>query len=524
MKTAVRKAVILSILVLNLNLLFSQTLSQKGFIKAIQAADAFYYYDEDFEKAAGLYEPLLKSYPENSNLCAKLGICYLNLDGKKGEALKLLKKASGNIVRSDKEYIEYGDQAPLDTYMYLAIAFHQNDSLTQAIKYYNNARKRLGSTQIFRNDYIDKQIKDCRYAMEVEKNPVSISENLFIPWLNEYSGAYNPVISANDSVFVFTVKKSGKTRILCSFKAGSWKKPVDITRQLGSDDGFYSNSITGDGKILIIYVDDGGDGNLYYSTRKDSTWTRIKSLGKNINTIYWESHGSVTPDGKTIYFSSNRPGGVGELDIWVSEKDNDGSWKRAVNCGRVINTPYNETTPFFDTSSQSLVFSSEGHSGMGGYDVFRSFRKNGVWTEPTGLPFALNNTRQNSFFVPYHDGNGFITSLYNEISGTRNIYSLVSGDNTVKTIKAEGTVTLQDGMPVDPKQTHIQLYDQKTGSLLKKIELADTGSFKYLMKPGQFKVLISRIGDKTDTINLNVKKEIRPGYKTLTDTASFKTR
>ena len=103
-------------------------------------------------------------------------------------------------------------------------------------------------------------------------------------------------------------------------KQGTWQKPVDITRQLGGFDRFYSNSITGDGKLLIIYMDDGGDGNLYYSTRKDSVWSKIKTVGKPISTIYWQAYGFITPDGNTMYFSSNQPGGEGELDIWYSEK------------------------------------------------------------------------------------------------------------------------------------------------------------------------------------------------------------
>ncbi len=74
------------------------------------------------------------------------------------------------------------------------------------------------------------------------------------------------------------------------------------------------------GRLLIMYMDDGGDGNLYYSQRSDTTWSKIKSVGKYVNSIYWEAHGFITPDGKTMYFSSNRPGGEGDLDIWTSQK------------------------------------------------------------------------------------------------------------------------------------------------------------------------------------------------------------
>lgn len=501
---------------------FSQVLTKKQFVKAVQIADGFYYFDEDFEKAASLYEPLIKSNPENLNLSAKLGICYLNIDGKKSDALKLLTKASANVVRNDNEYIEFGEKAPLDTYLYLAIAYHQNDSLQKAIELYTRAKKKLSGSKLFRVDYINNQIKNCGYAMEMEKKPVIITENLFTPWLIEYPGAMNPVVSGNDSTFVFTQKKDGKTRILCSYKKDNWRKPVDITRQLGKNDGFYSNSITGDGKILIIYINDGGDGNLYYSIRKDTTWSKVKSLGKCINTIYWESHGFITPDGKTFYFTSNRPDGAGELDIWTSDKDAKDEWKQPVNCGRVINTPYNETTPFYDPSTNSLLYSSEGLTGMGSYDVFKSIKKNGKWTKPLGLPYAINNTTENTFFASGNNFHGYLTSLYKEKTGERNIYSLVEADTTDQIMRADGNLTLQDGIAVDPGLTRIQLFDQKTGSLLKNISLTDSASFNYVMKPGKFKIIISRIGDKTDTINLNVKKEKQPDYKSLIDTASFK--
>ncbi|MCK7461977.1 MAG: hypothetical protein MZU84_07940 [Sphingobacterium sp.] len=103
---------------------------------------------------------------------------------------------------------------------------------------------------------------------------------------------------------------------------------------------------------------------------------KIKNLGKPINTIYWESHGFITPDGKTLYLSSNRQGGSGDLDIWKSEKKADGTWDNPVNCGEIINTPFNEDTPFFDQGSNALLFSSSGHISLGGYDVFRSIFRN----------------------------------------------------------------------------------------------------------------------------------------------------
>jgi tetratricopeptide (TPR) repeat protein len=434
MKAAIRKTTLLSLLIFCTFSLISQTPSKKALIKSVQEADIFFKYDQNYEKASEMYRNLLKKYPNNYNFAAKLGICYLNLDGKQAEALQLLQKASKNIVSNDKDYLEYGEKAPLDTYLYLAVAFHQNDSLEKAITLFYDAKRRLSNTKLFRDEYFDNQIRDCRYAMEMKKKPLTLISNLFSDWLVDYPGACNPVLAKNDSVFIFTQKVSGKTRILCSYKNGKWKKPVDITKQLGGFDRFYSNSITGNGKQLIIYMDDGGDGNLYYSIRKDSVWSKIKSVGKPITTIYWQSFGFITPDGKGMYYASNQPGGEGELDIWYSEKNASGKWGEPLNCGNVINTPYNEDTPFFDPETGALLFSSVGHISMGGYDVFRSVKKNGTWTNPIGMPYAFNNALENTFFILNNNKPGFITSLYDEKTKTRNIFEIVAENPADKQI------------------------------------------------------------------------------------------
>lgn len=518
MKKAIRKITILTLIFFYFLPLSSQVLTKKTFIKAIQDADIYYYYDQNYAKASDMYKSLLNKYPENSNLASKLGICYLNLDGKKTEALQLLTKASLNVVSSDKEYLEYGDLAPLDTYLYLAIAFHQNDSLEKAITLYYEAKKRLSGTKIFKDEYIDTQIRDCMYAIEMKKKPLTLVLNLFADWLINYPGASNPVLSKNDSVFIFTQKENEKTHIFCSYNTGRWDKPVDITRQLGGFARIYSNSITADGKLLIIYMDDGGDGNLYYSHRKKSVWSKIKSLGKPINTIYWQSHGFITPDGKTIYFSSNKPGGEGQLDIWHSEKNDAGKWGEPINCGNVINTPYNEDTPFFDQETGALLFSSVGHTGMGGYDVFRSIKKNGTWTNPIGMPYAFNNTLENTFFILNNDKPGFITSLYDDKTKLRNIYSIVAENPADKITLAIGTIVLLDGMAIDPEQIQIRLVSLKDSTTLKNIPLTDSVSYKFEIKPGDYQLFVNQNGYKTDTINLSIPLYYSGNYIAVSST------
>ncbi len=521
MRILFSKSFLITLLLLRFPALYSQQITQREFVKAVQQADILYYYYEDYDLAASHYEPLLKQFPENYNLVVKLGICYLSIDGKEKEALKLLKIGAKNIIARDEDYTEIGEKAPLDTYLYLAVAYHRNDSLEKAIKLYADAKKRLGNLELFRNEYIDNQIRDCRYAIEMQKKPQNVSAILFTPWLAKYPGASNPVVSKNDSVFLFSVKREGKTIIYCSYKNGVWKKPTDITKQLNADPTSFPNSITSDGKFLVIYCSDGFDGNLYYSQRKDTTWSKAKNLGRNINTFYWESHGFITPDGKTMYVASNRPGGIGELDIWKSEKDNRGDWSKPVNCGNVINTPYNENTPFYDAASNTLLFSSVGHLGMGSYDIFRSVNRNDSWTKPLGIPYEFNTTAENSFYIASNNSQGFITSKYDVKSQTRNIFTLSSGEPADKKIYAYGSVTLSDNLPVNPDQTEINLFDHKSGALIRKIELNEKGAFNFEVKPGDFRIVVSQTNKKTDTITHKQILDAAVPKKQFTDTGTF---
>ncbi len=499
-----KKYIIIAVLLSGFAALSAQQMPLKEFQRAFKNADMYYLYDENYYKAASMYEPLLKQYPDNYNLAAKLGICYLNLEGKNDEALVLLKKAAGGVVSNEKEYRQTGDKAGLDTYLYLAIAFQRSDSLEQALSYLNDLKKRLSPSDTYQMDFVDLQIRNCRYAMEMKKRPVRVISEYFAPWLADYPGACNPVLAKNDSVFIFTVKNEGETQIYCSYKNKTWGRPSNITRQLGGFDRFYSNSITGDGKTLIIYLDDGGDGNLYYSTRTDTTWSRIKSVGKPINSIYWESHGFITPDGRTMYFSSNRPGGEGDLDIWSSSRQADGTWAPPVNLGNTINTPYDEDTPYFDVENNALLFSSVGHITMGGHDVFRSQDRGGFWTQPVGMPYSFNTVQENSHFILNNNAPGFVASHFDNKSNRRNIYSIVGIDPADEITTASGTILLEDGMEVNPMLSLITLKNLKTDQVIQNIPVNPDGTFKFDIKPGDYEVYISHDGYNTDTISLNL--------------------
>ncbi len=163
-----------------------------------------------------------------------------------------------------------------------------------------------------------------------------------------------------------------------------------------------TSSLSYDGNTLLLDMEDPENSDLYLSQFKKGRWSKVEPLSKEINSKWNETNGSFSADGKTLYFTSNRKGGEGDLDIYRSILQGD-VWSAPQNLGPEVNTPYNEETPFVSADNKELYFSSEGHKGMGGYDVFRYDLSN-PGSEVENLGYPVNTTENNLFYVPYGDG------------------------------------------------------------------------------------------------------------------------
>ena len=198
---------------------------------------------------------------------------------------------------------------------------------------------------------------------------------------------------------------------------GKWTPPVNISPDLQSDGDLYISCLSSDGKILFLSKDDNYSSDLYYSTFDGTKWSNAIKLNKNINTKYWESHAFISEDGQYLVFASDRPGGFGGLDIYISKKEN-GDWGTAVNIGLQINTPFNEDRPFLINKTRTLFFSSQDHNNIGGYDIFRSeMQTNGLWGNPQNLGYPLNTPDDNIFFMPVGNGKSGYFSIFKEAEG-----------------------------------------------------------------------------------------------------------
>jgi tetratricopeptide (TPR) repeat protein len=379
---------------------------------------------EEYQDALPIYLDILKLYPNDNNIKYRIGQCYLNTPGEKEKAISYLEAAVKNINPKYKEGKVRETGAPYDALYYLANAYRINNQIDKALSTYEQFQKNLDPT-IYDTTIIRLQIESCTNAKKLMSIPVFVKEKNLGDIINERFSEFNPVISNDENTLFYSKSLQLYDAVFYSKKEnGIWTAPVNMNPELGVDEDYYPSSVSDDGKELYLYRTDNYDGNIYVSKLINGTWSAVTKLNDNINTKYWESHASVSHDGKKLYFTSNRKGGYGGLDIYVSERDSTGDWGIASNLGPVINTPYNEDTPFLGKDDKTLFFSSRGHYNMGGYDIFYStFLENGEWSVPLNVGYPLNTTDDDLFFDPVNDGYEAYFSKYDSTGfGNQDIF------------------------------------------------------------------------------------------------------
>jgi hypothetical protein len=249
---------------------------------------------------------------------------------------------------------------------------------------------------------------------------------------------------------------------------------------------------------------------IYSSTYKNGAWTPVSKLNKNINSKYYESHAAPSADGKKLYFTSNREGGLGNLDIYVSEKDGSGDWGPAVNLGSEINTPYNEDTPFITENDTILYFCSEGHNSMGGFDIFKSMRKGSSWETPSNIGYPINSPDDDKFFQPWNNERNAFYTLTTDYKKREIFYLTLSGQGADKFSEITGKLSLADTvMPFD-KNFKIHLLDPETGDTVDvSYPNKFTGIYSFYVLPGKYRVIYAGAGYFSQSLDTIIKRDNR---------------
>lgn len=294
---------------------------------------------------------------------------------------------------------------------------------------YTDLRPELRST-------IEKKLSISQFRKNLVGNPVSYNPVNLGTGINTAADEYINALSADGSGLFFTRRVKNEASIIKEFNedfyyaivnGDSAENAVQLNYPPGKENDAGALCISPDGRLLFFTAcfrsDSYGSCDLYYSEKKGDTWSTAKNMGVHINSDLWDAQPSISPDGKTLYFASNRRGSLGSSDIWKTERTPDGGWSKPVNLGIPVNTTDAEMAPFIHYDNTTLYFSSYGHPGLGGADLYRSVFKNGAWTQPENLGFPINSSADELILVVNPEGNlGFISSNSLEGEGGFDIF------------------------------------------------------------------------------------------------------
>lgn len=358
----------------------------KGMEYTRSAADA---------KAIKEYEKALKAAPKFIDAQIQLAASYYAME-RFVEAEKNFEKA----IALDKNYKK--------KVLYVTgIAEMRQDKFDEAVSHFEQflAAEKDNKTLLAKAEKYKSicLFKEKAMANIVPFEPINLGDKI-----NTKNAEYLPSITADESILVYTLRERDQEDFYMSKKVnGVWQKgePLD---DINTDLNEGAQSISADGKLLVFTActrrDGYGSCDLYFSEVVDGRWTKVANMGKEVNSRARETQPSLSADGKAIYFSSDRGGGQGEMDIWVSKRDENGKWGIPENIGDVINTKGIDRAPFIHSDGQTLYFMSDGHEGMGGHDLYYSRWKDGKWGEPQNLGYPINTEADEGTLVISLDG------------------------------------------------------------------------------------------------------------------------
>ena len=432
---------------------------------------------EDYYYFAELsVDKLLSINPSSSNYNYRKGFIRLYSRNEYEQAIKNFEIAIQNISKNYDMYSSKEAGAPVDTYYHLAKCYHLDEQLDKAIENYNLFIEKSSK----KSETINKArlgIAQCEVAKELIALPRSSRvKNIGAPINSEFP-EYSPFVALDGNVIYFTSRRPWEDDITSVYKDPQFNQyPEDIYYSSFVEDSFWTEPIrfefcdpknneasisaSLDEKRVFAYQDISGMGDIYVS---DFTKNKLQLLEpidiENINTPYWETHCSITLDGTTVYFVSERPGGYGGRDIYQTKRLPDGTWSAPKNLGPTINTPYDEDAPFIAIDGKSLYFASNGPKSMGGFDIFLSILDDEmVWSDPINLGYPLNSTGDDVFYTTTASGlKGYLSSFRKGGMGEKDIYEIENDYLGVPNIQVlKGRIRVLDGSPV-PEEAKVIL-------------------------------------------------------------------
>ncbi|MCJ8211231.1 OmpA family protein [Mucilaginibacter sp. RS28] len=362
--------------------------------------------------------------------------------------------------------------------------------------------------------YAKKMVADCDFSLKAMQKPVPFKPVALGPEINTTDDEYLPVATADESMLIFTRKINNNEDFYRSLKkAGKWQKAEYLSQQINTpqyNEG--AQSISQDGKYLFFTGCNRPDGlgrcDIYISQKKGEDWSKPFDLSPPVNSAAWESQPSISADGKTLYFVSNRRGGYGGYDIWKSTLSAQG-WSEPQNLGPNINTAFDEQSPFIHPDDSTLYFASNGWPGMGNKDLFISrLSPKGVWSKPENLGYPINSGGdENGLTITANGSFAFFAS--NNLNPGRSdfdiyMFELPAAIKPHSVTYVKGTVT--DALTKKPIESLVEIIDLDNNQSV----------YKDASSPLQGDFLATLTSGKNYGLNIS-----RPGYLFYSDNFSL---
>ncbi len=463
-------------------------------------------YSENFSGAITMYKQMLNFDPKNPCFYYKLGFAYLNTFGKADSAVHFL-----NIAK--KLYKpEYQKQvSKFDVMFYLARGYRVLEKNDSCIILLEELRME------YADDKCQNLIKtELSAAQKLQNRHLAIAELDTI--INSANTDHSPVFSVETNTLMFTSRRNNPSSTKYDdeqfdediyytvIKNGKWSEPK-VMELFSTPENEATSSISADGKRMLIYKDE-ENGSIYYTQFAAGQWTAPQKFPRPINSRHRETHASMTENGQYIFFSSDRPGGYGGLDIWLCYKINEtGQWSEPINLGDKINSKGDEKSPNISEDGHTLYFSSNGRpNSFGGFDIYKTTKNSfGYWEMPQNMGYPINSIGDDIFFsINESTQKAFYTSIRYESHGVADIF-MVDIDTNNRVTNTVNTAYVYNATG-DPLKDDIEINIINTKTKEKAIAKPNkVGKFVFITEPNSTYRLVIYKDNKIeyeDTISL----------------------
>ena len=434
----------------------------KNFNEAVKLSD-----NGDFKDAIKIFKRILKEEPDNLDVLYNLGHCYLNTSDGPDSAVIFFERAANHLKKEN-----YLTELGVDLQLSLGKSYQMLLRYEDALKLYKGFLKSLSPEDTELESEIRREMQTCENGIDLMSHPVELKVRNLGPKVNSKYDDHSPMLPADESFLIFTSRRASSYSQL--MPDGQYEERIYIARMTG--DSFSKAEIlkkdlfrkpghtagvglSADGTELLIYRNDINGKNIYMSRFDSTTWTEPVKMPAPINSKYDETHASFSSDNNMIFFTSNRPGGYGGLDIYQVRRLPNGEWGLPKNLGPEINTEYDEETPIIHPDGKTLFFASEGHNSMGNLDIFYShINADSTWSKPVNIGYPINTPDDDFFFMPTttQDKAYYASSKYKDNFGRSDLYEIKYKEPVVNRLAViNGVVHSTNNAPLENVRIYV---------------------------------------------------------------------